>query len=133
MESLQPGIYAVYHKDVQETMLVEFDGAWWRYFGDENSDEGTYTDEEERPCIDILAGPWTEEQIIAHQARIAKLESALNQAVENIKQWHNMPYTPTNEPAWTIYYNQAPEMQLIRDALAPAAEQKEDEPNARME
>jgi hypothetical protein len=54
--------------------------------------------------------------------RIVVLEAALRDAVEVIKNWHNMPGADgldSAEDVWPIYYANAPEMALIRRALEP--------------
>ena|SRR5690606_37310209 len=44
--------------------------------------------------------------------RIKELEEALEKATEVIKQWHKA------DDVWDIYFNHAPEMKPIRQALA---------------
>lgn len=58
-------------------------------------------------------------------ARIKDLNDALGNAIEVIKQWHDMPGSQQNslpdievEKMWKIYYNNAPEMASIRTAAA---------------
>lgn len=48
------------------------------------------------------------------QEATAELREVLEKAVEVIKQWHNMGGA---EAVWQIYYDNAPEMKPIRDAL----------------
>ncbi len=65
------------------------------------------------------------------QARVAVLERALEQAVELIKSWHNMPGKGTTltdeqvEQMWQVYYNHSPEMKPIREAQAALGEVKQ--------
>lgn len=69
-------------------------------------------------CINACAGLPTEEleRIGKHApfTNYATLYSAMEKAVEVIKQWHNMGGA---EGVWQIYYDNAPEMKPIRDAL----------------
>lgn len=53
---------------------------------------------------------------------IERLRAALTGAVEVIKTWHNMGGA---ESVWPIYWRSAPEMKLIREALAGATEETE--------
>lgn len=43
--------------------------------------------------------------------RIADLEAALLAAIDVIQQWHDA------DAVWGIYFNHAPEMKLIREAI----------------
>jgi GTP1/Obg family GTP-binding protein len=58
-----------------------------------------------------------------HEAeRVSELETALTEAVEIIKQWHNMPGRGTltkeeQERMWEIYRELSPEMRPINAAL----------------
>lgn len=58
----------------------------------------------------------------ASARRVEELERALAASVEVIKTWHNMPgpvRLPDSvmEETWRIYYENAPEMKPIREAL----------------
>jgi hypothetical protein len=62
-------------------------------------------------------------EAVNNTARIAELESALTEAVDLIKQWHNMDTAglltkAQHEITWKIYQEKAPEMQRINAALA---------------
>lgn len=61
----------------------------------------------------------TNEALAACQAqaagRIGMLTAALQEAVEVIKDWHNMDGAAD---VWDIYYRNAPEMKRVREALA---------------
>jgi hypothetical protein len=51
-----------------------------------------------------------------------RLRAALVKAVEVIQTWHNMGMSGKQaSEMWDIYWRNAPEMKLIREALAEAA------------
>lgn len=50
------------------------------------------------------------------------LVEALAKAVEVIKQWHNMDGAGD---VWQIYYENAPEMKLIRETLTRSTDRRE--------
>lgn len=52
--------------------------------------------------------------------------NVLLKAVKIIKQWHDMPAKNPDPMMFKIYYNQAPEMKLIREALGPYDEIKDE-------
>jgi hypothetical protein len=51
----------------------------------------------------------------------AELVAALQQAVQVIKQWYNMG---GGEDVWQIYYENAPEMKLIRETLTRSTDRR---------
>jgi hypothetical protein len=62
------------------------------------------------------------ERALYDDALILKLDDALAKAVEVIKQWHNMG---GGEDVWQIYYDNAPEMKLIRETLTRSTDRRE--------
>jgi hypothetical protein len=65
-----------------------------------------------------------DEQLAKFERELEKKTAALEKAVEVIKEWHNLPIPGRSsfaevdmEDTWRIYYENAPEMRLIRAAL----------------
>jgi hypothetical protein len=62
--------------------------------------------------------PYTQERVdeLIAEAR-QELIGVLLDAVEVIKTWHNMGMPKDDEETWRLYYENAPEMRTIREAI----------------
>src|SRR5258707_12655890 len=97
------------------------------YFADLSGLEaGTFEISKPDECENWLGQTLTIEQAQLF-ATAPKLYTALESAIQTIRTWHgiNLLMDPqTESQAWELYFNHAPEMKVLREALAEAVGEK---------
>lgn len=82
-----------------------------------------------RPTPENPAWVHTHADLTVALSEIDRLRTALIKAVEGIQVWHNMGLTGQQaSDMWDIYWRNAPEMKLIRDALTGSGDEHAEKP-----
>lgn len=109
--------------DLSRTISTDSDGAWWGDWPEDHLGNiagyiGRIEALHDKSSQAVMVAA---ERALYDDALILKLDDALVKAVEVIKQWHNMG---GGADVWQIYYENAPEMKLIRETLTRSTDRR---------